>query len=86
MLTVTAAAIKRHTGIYSFPPPARHHHVVHWLSDQGQPQHEHDGEVQGFLLSDGSFVDRIEGAKIAIESGQILKLNWPPNLYSEDLW
>ena len=71
MLTVTAAAIKRHTGIYSFPPPARH---------------EHDGEVQGFLLSDGSFVDRIEGAKIAIESGQILKLNWPPNLYSEDLW
>lgn len=41
---------------------------------------------QGFILDDGTYVDRIQGAGLAIQYGQIKKLNWPPNLYSEDLW
>lgn len=39
---------------------------------------------QGFLTSTGRYVDRHEGAKIALASGQIDKAT--PHLFSEDLW
>lgn len=43
--------------------------------------------VQGFLTNKNMFVNREEGAKIALESGQIEKLNYSNNrLYSEDLY
>ena len=29
---------------------------------------------------------QVEGAEIALKSGQIDALKWPPCLYSEDLW
>lgn len=47
-----------------------------------------DGEryEQGFVTSTGEFVDRVEGAAIAIAAGQIKALKWPPLLYSEDLY
>ena len=41
---------------------------------------------RGFVLSDGRFARRKAAAAVAIRAGQIEKLNWPPNLYSEDLW
>ena len=42
---------------------------------------------QGFLTNKNRFVDRKEGAKIALESGQIEKLNYSKDtLYSEDLY
>lgn len=41
---------------------------------------------QEFLDDNGTFLDRIEGAEVAIKTGQIIKLKWPPNLFSEDLW
>lgn len=40
----------------------------------------------GFVNELGEFVDRLTAARIALESGQIEKLNWPPELYSEDLY
>lgn len=40
--------------------------------------------VQGFLTSDGNFVNRKEAGKIAYEAGQIKKLT--ELLYSEDLY
>ena len=43
--------------------------------------------VQGFLTNLNRFVDRKEGAKIALASGQIKKLNYSKtSLYSEDLY
>lgn len=42
--------------------------------------------IQGFLNSDGKFLDRIEAAKEALDCGQITELKWPPKLYSEDLY
>lgn len=43
--------------------------------------------IQGFLTNFNRFVDREEGAKIALASGQIDKLNYSSNeLYSEDLY
>lgn len=41
-------------------------------------------EEQGFLTSKNRFVNRIEGAKIAFEAGQIVKEI--KKLYSEDLY
>lgn len=42
--------------------------------------------VQGFLTNKNRFVDRTEGAKICLESGQINKLHYGTILYSEDLY
>jgi len=67
----------------SLKKPNRHHHIIHMLADLG-----HKTPIkgtQGFIYN-GKFVDRKTAAKIALKIGQIEKLNWPPNLYSEDLW
>jgi hypothetical protein len=43
--------------------------------------------IQGFLTNTNRFVDREEGAKIALASGQIKKLKYNrTTLYSEDLY
>ncbi len=42
------------------------------------------GETQGFVTECGKFVDRIEGAKIALAAGQVKNLRGPM-LFSEDL-
>ncbi|AGS81133.1 hypothetical protein [Caulobacter phage Cr30] len=65
------------------PMPYRHHHIVNIASQLGFRCSQYD---QGFSVDGETFIDRIQAAKIAIETGQIQKLNWPPNLYSEDLW
>lgn len=85
-----AAAVKTSDGLIHFmPPPHRHHHTVHALhfaaKENNSPIILARGE-QGFVMSDGTFADRIEAAKAALEAGLIQKLSYPPNLYSEDLW
>jgi len=70
------------TVIISAPPPARHHN----LFAVGEPLHPVDLPDTGFLLSDGTFADRLRAADVAISSGQIEALAHPPYLYSEDLW
>lgn len=52
----------------------------------GKKQHESGGEISGFLTNLNRFVDRTEGAKIALETGQIEKLKFGRILYSEDLY
>ena len=64
--------------IYSIPKPYRHNDLVQLIYPiKG---------TQGFLLANGTFVDRVMAGKIALYTGQIKKLKWPPRLYSEDLW
>ena len=89
-MKIVAAAVKDGNGlIHFFPRPCRHHHTVHALH---RPNNDAENDIieakgtQGFVTSDGTFVDRVEGARIAIEAGQIKALKWPPYLYSEDLW
>ena len=44
-------------------------------------------EVQGFMTSEGNFVDRVEAKRIASEAGQIKEDNFGlKDLYSEDVW
>lgn len=75
---IVAAAISYNGLICTMPQPARHHHILH--------QSEYSSSEEGFLTSEGRFVDRKKAAELAIKAGQIDQLRWPPYLYSEDLW
>lgn len=44
------------------------------------------GKDQGFLDSDGGWVSREEAGVIALASGQVTSLAYPPYLFTEDLW
>lgn len=84
MREVVAAAVRTDDWVIHFyPRPARHHNILHALHKAGA-RGIRGG--QGFVMSDGSFAGRVEAGKCAIESGQIVELKHPPNLYSEDLW
>lgn len=79
---IVAAAAIIDGQVRALPAPARHHHVLHrYPLTEG-----HDHGEQGFIDDQEGFVDRIKAAEIALLEKQIDKLNWPPNLYSEDLW
>ncbi len=66
----------------------RHPHCMYTMVVlTGKRQCEAGEEIQGFLTSKNRFVDRVEGAKIALESGQIKKLKYHSDrLFSEDLY
>lgn len=86
MLTVDVAAIRAQDGtVFQLPRPARHHNIIRMMSDQGRSKRDmHD---QGFVLSDGTYADRIKAKKIAVAANQLLerasKLN---ELFSECVW
>ena len=60
--------------------------IYQGVSISGKRQFELGEEVQGFLTNLNRFVDRIEGAQIAIDNGQITELQYGKRLYSEDLY
>lgn len=81
---VKEAAVKDATGkVWTLPRPNRHNNILSTLYDQGIESHP-DG--QGFVLDDGTWVDRTTAAQIALQNGQVKELIAPPDLYSEDLW
>lgn len=81
MTTIERVAIEFSDVTLSLPKPNRHHHLVEWHAQMGG---KGSGMRQGFITSDGKFVNRIEAAKIAFASGQIDR---PKRyLFSEDLW
>jgi len=82
---IVSVAFRRNDLVISLPQPNRHGDVIKHMVQNLNYEHTHDFE-QGFTTSSRRYVNRIEGAEIAIRSGQITKLNWPPNLFSEDLW
>lgn len=82
---IVAAAIKLHGRVYGLPAPARHHHIINHMAafyDLATPILG----VQGFIDDNEGFVDRETAGVIAVEQKQINRLNWPPELFSEDLW
>ena len=85
-MKVVRAAIRDNTGtVHSLPPPARHCDVLHSMFEKGIRGSFLDG--QGFELEDGTFVNRVEAGKAAIEAGQIKELAYTNDeLFSEDLW
>ena len=81
---ITAVAIKRGEDVFDLPKPSRHNDVIRDMRNKGFKRVV--GDVQGFLTNHGTFLDRIEGAKLALDCGQVDELKHPPYLYSEDLW
>lgn len=81
---IVAAAIKQDDIVYALPAPARHHDVIaHMIGKGVEPPVRGN---QGFIDHEIGFVDRFEGCQIAVIAGQIKEPQWPPQLYSEDLW
>lgn len=82
-LEVEAAAIKCQDTIVSLPPPARHHNCIHEAVERGIYEKRCP---QGFVLSDGRFVERSEALEVAIKADQIDEGDADGILMSEDLW
>jgi hypothetical protein len=65
----------------------RHHNVIHKYCEQTENGRIPAQHIQGFVTSHFRFVDREEGARIALEAGQISELSYSPTeLFSEDIW
>ena len=80
-----SAAIRLDNGrVLTYPPPFRHHDIV--LEARLNPL-AFVGSVQGFVTTEGRFVDRIEAYGITKAAGQLFRETETPGmLYSEDLW
>lgn len=91
MLTIVGVAIRveEDQRIYAAPAPARHHNVIRMVAAAGNRTPINEGSPAytfGFLLADASFVDRIEGERIARQTGQLAIPNIGGPMTSEDLW
>lgn len=85
--TIVAAAIQLADGmVLSVPRPARHPSVILKAQNEGRSL---AGSTQGFLTSEGEFVDRAIAKGIAFFAGQLppgVNENGLFQLYTEDLW
>jgi hypothetical protein len=69
-LRIDCAALKVGGEVHSLPPPARHEHIIKACARKGLDVFGRD-MVYGFVLSDGSFVDRYKAMEIAKKAGQL---------------
>jgi hypothetical protein len=86
-LTIAKAAVRDSEGrVIALEQPARHHDVIWAMMNLGYPQPVR-GE-QGFMTSEGDFVDRRKARVIAASAGQLLPRARPNDvcLYTEDVW
>lgn len=82
---IVAAAIQRNGLVFTLPQPARHHDIIHAMGEAGLAAPING--AQGFLTSNGNFVDRELAGRIARMMGQIKRLRFHEReLFSEDLW
>lgn len=85
MKIVGVALLTEQGKMYSLLKPARHVDLFK-LESMGVLA----SAKQGFLLDDGSFVDRVEAYIIASCNGQLINENFSASgikqLYSENLW
>ncbi len=82
---IVAAAVY-HGCVISLPKPARHHTILHSLSLMGIDAMLIHGDNQGFITSEGRYVNRVEAFGIAYKAKQIPRDSKGPQLFSEDLW
>lgn len=85
---IIAAAVQIEGVTISLPRPARHGQVHHCLETMGIPAHLEATATQGFLTSEGRFVNRVQAKQIAHMAQQFLPgpKSHQRDLFSEDLW
>ena len=71
--------------VYSLVAPRRHCDVMEFMLEEGFETPIKG--TQGFVLHDGTFVDRVQAKTIAEEAEQLLeRASDLPELFSEDIW
>lgn len=78
---ITGVAIKQNNTIHSLPKPNRHNDIIEKAMINYIGERE-----EGFVCADGSFLNRIDAGALAVKTGQVRHLQWPPKLSSVDLW
>ena len=94
MRTIVAAAIRIEGLVLMMPKPNRHHNIIHKTVDVFERGEDRDltyiSHDQGFITSDGEYVDRETAKQIVKESGQTtIPRDYGDSLrelFSEDLW
>lgn len=90
METIIAAAIQIEGMTLSLPRPARHAQVMHAAEALQMPSHALLSACQGFLTSEGRFVNRVQALQIVHVAGQEQLRQESErhhrDLFSEDLW
>jgi hypothetical protein len=86
--TVTAAAVRFGDDlVLSVARPGRHHNIFWAMVSIAIDVRTKQSGAPGFLTSEGRFVDRYEGCRIARAANQILVKTGPEEqLFSEDVW
>ena len=85
MEKIVAAAISFGGVTLSVEKPERHHHIIQFMADLDIPKRFRGPEFQGFITSEGKFVDREEAKEIVDKNGQRIAEH-ATVLTSEDLW
>lgn len=85
-LRIECTAILNTDGkVFTIPRPGRHHDVIRLMVQAGCPKPITG--TQGFLASDGKFVEREPAKVIAQQAGQLLpRASNSTELFSEDMW
>lgn len=86
-MKIVAVALRDRTGkVHTLPSPNRHHNVINMMYAEGL--RGKDFHEQGFLTSDGTYVDRREARKIADAANQCIPERdyEMAELFSEDVW
>lgn len=82
---IIAAAIKDGAVICTLPRPSRHHDIIKAMVKSGRPT-PIDG-AQGFLTSEGNFLNRADAMTVARDAGQVKRgQETKRELFSEDVW
>lgn len=96
-MTVKQAAIMKRGIMFTMPRPFRHGHII-WAMSTVISGPDSGDELQGFVLSDGTFATRRQAMQVAYAAAQLFgearaiyrRTGIPPAttavLYTEDLW
>ena len=83
--TILNAALRNENQVvFTMPRPNRHHSIINAMFYS--EIEKRNQKEQGFMTSEGRFVNRTEAMVIALESGQLTKKTGFDYLFSEDLW
>lgn len=91
---VKAAAIKQDGKVYYLPQPARHHHIISYISKYIPGFRDSSGKIlrpvngeQGFVDEKDNFLTRAEAGIEGIKCGQAKELKFSSkDAFSEDFW
>lgn len=92
MKIITHVAMLYDNIVWSLPEPYRHHHVLHAVHKKKEAEgalveYQNAPVVQGFLTSEGMFVDRYDAYQMFTEYGQQeYDIDREGQLYSENCW